>query len=195
MRQLTLTYGGECRGCGTALAAGAQGVYEKRVGVFCVPCAPTDPEQIRQLRQEAADRKADRLETWAEKRRGAAEATLAHNREHYWSDWAFVTQPGPMPARARAIAQDDRALGSLRVAERMERRAAGLRNVRVAGDRERERQAQREANDERFGKGDRIFTALHGAGTIVSVHKKSYRVQWDRGYTCSCDKSWAESAR
>ena len=192
MRTLTLRYDGECRKCGAELKEGEEGVYERRVGVFCVGCPPTDPDEIREYRQEAGDRRADQYEEWAAKRRADATATLEHNREHYWSDWALVTQPGHIPLRSRLIAQDDRAHESLVTAERFDRKAESLRNVQVAGDTERRRQAKREANDDRFGKGDRIRTAMYGFGTIVSVHKKSFRVAWDSGHTCSVDKSWVE---
>lgn len=193
MRPLTLKYAGECRKCGQSLGVGSQAVYERRVGVFCVPCGPTDSEEIRAYRQEGADRKAERLEGWASKRREAATATLDGNRR-YWDDWAFVTQPGRIPQRSRVIAQDDRALESLQKAQSMERKAASLRDVRVAGDKERERQSEREVNDQRFSKGSRIHTAMYGPGVIVGVYKKSYRVAFDSGYTHSVDKSWAVPA-
>lgn len=194
MRTLTLKYQGDCVKCGATLEAGEQGGYEKRVGVFCVPCTPTDSEEIRSYRQAGADRKAEKYEEWAGKRRENAEAVLNPGKDHYSHDWAFITQPGRIVARERWNAKTDRALESLQVAQRMERKAESLREVRVTGDTERKRQAEREANDERFSKGSRIFTSLHGAGVIVSVHKKSYRVKNDRGYTCSVDKSWARPA-
>lgn len=70
--------------------------------------------------------KAERLRGWAAKRESAASATLATDREKYRGDWAFNTQPGHIPERARVIARTDRALESLDKAGKMERRAAGI---------------------------------------------------------------------
>jgi len=143
MRMLTLKYGGECRKCGADNKAGMDAVYEKRVGIFCPSCAPTDPEEIRALRQEAADRKADRYDGWAEKRKEKAAALLKPS-EHFRDDHAFNTQPGHIPMRARIIAQEERAFESLDKAREMEAKAGRLRHgVRVAGDAERRRQARR----------------------------------------------------
>lgn len=190
MRTLELRYAGECRKCSAVLAVGAQAVYEKRVGVFCAGCAPTDPEEIRALRQDAADRKAERLEGWAAKRRSEATATLKHN-ECYTTDHAFNTQPGHIPIRARVIAANDRALESLGVAEEHERKAASLRAnaARVKGDTERARQEQRDAIRPTLAKGLRVFTSLHGHGTVEKVNKKTATVAFERS-TWPVDLSW-----
>lgn len=69
--------------------------------------------------------RAERLREWAEKREERARATLA-SHEVYRGDHAFNFQPGHIPQRARVIAQEDRAYDSLRKADRMTQRAAGI---------------------------------------------------------------------
>lgn len=122
MREITVKYSGDCRKCGATLPVGERAIYERRVGLYCVGCAPTDTEEIRAIRQEAADRKADRLEEWAEKREKKASAVLSSHSE-IRHDWAFITQPGHIPFRARMIAADDRAYESLNVAKGFRARA------------------------------------------------------------------------
>lgn len=177
MRTLQLKYAGECRACGSTLPAGTAATYERRVGVFCPTCAPTDPEEIRNYRQEGADRKADRYGTWAAKRRERATATLDYNRKHYMSDIAFVTQPGHFPLRARVIRQDDRAYESLRTAERMQQKADNLRTVRVAGDAERARQGRREAVLGWLRVGMKVDTVVYGLGEVVKINRKTAKVR------------------
>lgn len=77
--------------------------------------------------RERLERKAERRREWAEKRTKKAEAVFAHN-EPYTSDHAFNTQPGHIPARARIIAQEDRAYESLAVAKHHESTAAGIQD-------------------------------------------------------------------
>ena len=62
---------------------------------------------------------------WADKRETRANQVFESNRP-ITSDWAFNTQPGHIPMRARIIAQEDRAFESLRKADDMRRRAAGI---------------------------------------------------------------------
>ncbi len=70
-------------------------------------------------------RKANRLRGWAAKRETDAAAVFKAG-EHYRGDHAFNTQPGHIPERARLIAREDRAHGSLAKADSMESRAAGI---------------------------------------------------------------------
>lgn len=70
-------------------------------------------------------RKADRLQEWADKRRTRASAVFAQG-EPMRSDWAFITQPGHIPERARLIAREDKAYASLQKASGMESRAEGI---------------------------------------------------------------------
>jgi hypothetical protein len=75
--------------------------------------------------RERKERRAERLEEWAAKRRRDASAVFKRN-EPYTNDIAFNTQPGHIPARARIIAAEDRAFHSLNKAESMESRAEGI---------------------------------------------------------------------
>jgi uncharacterized Zn finger protein (UPF0148 family) len=190
MRELITRYDGECKKCGAALAVGVTVMYEKSMGVFCPGCEPKDVEEIREYRTMKAEIKAARYEGWAEKREEKATAAL-NSYPSLRHDWAFITQPGHIPARARMNAADDRAHESLQVARGMRERASGiLNNVRVAGDAERNRQAKREALDRLIGKGSRVRDLCFGDGEVIGVYSKSYRIRFDRGYTYSLDKSY-----
>lgn len=69
--------------------------------------------------------RAERLREWADKRTARASADLASQPE-LRHDWAFITQPGRIPERARMNARDDRAFRSLDVADSMTSRAAEI---------------------------------------------------------------------
>ncbi len=193
MRPITVKYAGQCRKCGRDFEPGDPAIYEKRVGLFCVEHAPTDPEEIRAYRQEGADRKADRYEEWGQKRVEEANATLNHIRDRYRGDFAFNTQPGHIPERARVIQREDRAFESLTKGREMLGKAESLRRVQVAGDAERKRQAKREALDKVIAKGSRVLDFAFGAGTVVGVYSKSYRIKFDSsGSTYARDKSYVQ---
>ena len=192
MRTIILKYAGDCRKCGATLPAGNEAVYEKRVGVFCPACAPTDPEEIRAYRQEGADAKADRYEGWAAKRRDRANATFKSNAR-FTEDIAFNTQPGHIPLRARIIKQNDKAFESIETAQRFEEKAKSLRHVRVAGDAERRRQAVRDIIKPRLKVGMRIGTPMYGNGIIERINRKTVRVGKcgvSGTYSVNVDISW-----
>jgi hypothetical protein len=158
------------------------------VGIFCPQCAPTDSEEIRTYRQAGADRKADKLEGWAAKREAKAAQTFKHN-EPYTTDYAFNTQPGHIPLRARIIAQEDKAFESLNTAKGFRERAESLRHVRVAGDAAKADQILRDQLDTIIKKGSRVNDVCFGDGVVVGVFKKSYRVTFNKdGSTYSRDK-------
>jgi hypothetical protein len=69
--------------------------------------------------------KAERLRGWAAKREATATAQLESQPEMR-HDWAFITQPGHIPERARMNARDGRAYESLAKAESMASRADGI---------------------------------------------------------------------
>ena len=193
MRTITLKYNGDCQKCGATLAAGEQAIYERRVGVFCLECEPKDPEEVRAYRQAGADRKADKYDDWAAKRRARANATLAHN-ERYTGDIAFNTQPGHIPLRARVIKQNDKAFESLATAERFTEKAARLRHVRVAGDAERKRQRIREQVLTWLKVGASVDTAIYGRCVVKKINKKTAKITTRNGFSVNVDLSWLKPA-
>lgn len=76
-------------------------------------------------RRERLEAKLAKREEWAEGRRAKA-ATIHNNRPSYVHDWAFITQPGHIPARARDIRQQEKAFEHLDMAAHHESKAAGL---------------------------------------------------------------------
>jgi hypothetical protein len=76
-------------------------------------------------RRERLENKVEKRREWAESRKDKAAALLARN-EPFASDWAFITQPGHIPERARVIARQDRAFGHMKMAGHHASRAAGL---------------------------------------------------------------------
>ena len=175
MHQITVKYSSDCRKCGLPLNVEETAIHEKHVGLFCVDCAPTDPEEIRAYRQEAGDRRAEKYEEWAEKRENRANRQLNSNPE-VRHDWAFVTQPGHIPFRARMLKADERAFKSLEVAEGFRGKAESLHHVRVAGDAERKRQAKRDAIKPLLAVGMKVLTPIFGGGIIRKVNQKSVSV-------------------
>lgn len=87
-------------------------------------------------RRERLERRAERLRGWAAKREERAAAVFKAG-EPFRGDIAFNTQPGHIPERARINAREHRAFESMRKAEGMEGRAAGIEralNASVYGD-------------------------------------------------------------
>lgn len=75
--------------------------------------------------RERREARAARLREWAEKREQRAGAVFK-SHEQYRGDYAFNTQPGHIPERARVIRQEDRAFESLRKADSMNERAGSI---------------------------------------------------------------------
>lgn len=175
MRKITVKYEGQCEKCVATLAIGTEAVYERGIGIFCLACEPTDPEEIRAYRQKAADKKADKYQGWADARREKAAATLKHT-DRFTGDIAFNTQPGHIPFRARIIKQEDKAFENLSIARTFERKAQSLRHVRVAGDAERKRQKQRDYIKARLHIGMVVDTGMWGVGTILKINNKTATV-------------------
>jgi len=75
--------------------------------------------------RERREARAERLKEWAAKRETKAAAVFKAG-EHYRGDYAFNTQPGHIPERARLIAREHRACESLEKARSMSSRAAGI---------------------------------------------------------------------
>lgn len=75
--------------------------------------------------RERRQARAERLAGWGAKRTTDAAAALQAQPE-LRHDWAFITQPGHIPERARMIARDERAYESLNKGRAMLTRAAGI---------------------------------------------------------------------
>jgi len=75
--------------------------------------------------RERREARAERLREWAEKREQSAAAVLK-SHEKYRGDYAFNTQPGHIPERARVIRQEDAAFQSINKAASMDARAASI---------------------------------------------------------------------
>jgi hypothetical protein len=193
MRQITIRYEGDCRRCGKALEIGQQAFYEKSTGCFCVGCEPKDTEEIRHYRKLKAQKKAERLINKADRLEREAEQKMSVFNS-FRGDTAFMTQPGHIPGRDRIIKRYDKGHELLAEARQARDRAENVQKVRVAGDAERKRDRIRQAMDQRVQKGSRVYDFCFGDGTIVSVHKKSYRIKFDRsGSTWARDKSYVRA--
>ena len=176
MRQITVKYQGECGKCGEALEIGNMAMYERITGIFCGGCAPIDTEDIRAYRQEKADRKAERLERWAEKREQRANVQL-NSQPNLRHDWAFITQPGHIPARARMNKADERAFESLGVANQLRGRAGNIRNVRVKGDAARADALYRAEVDTWVKVGMVVHCGHYVDSEVLKVNKKTVTIK------------------
>ena len=120
--------------------------------------------------RERREARAGRLREWAEKRQHAAAAVFKQG-EHYRGDFAFNTQPGHIPERARLIAREDRAFESLNKADEMTSRAAGIERQLDGAiysdddnaiDQLRERIADLEATRDRFKAANAVYRKANG---------------------------------
>jgi len=117
--------------------------------------------------------RADRLIVWADAAEKKADA-LEANHNH---DWAFVSQPGHLPARARQIAQTDRAMELRRKAADFRSKAATLRQMasRNAGDAEAARSTKRDALST-VAPGDYV-ESVYGFRRVLKVNAKTFRLE------------------
>lgn len=166
----------------------SNGYYIEETEVDFDPFKPMTIDELRAYRQSKADRKAERLERWAESRERTADE-LDKQVKPFVSDWSFVTQPitnnsgGRSFARFREkiTAKIDRMFELCNEADELRERAESIRsNVIVKGDAERKRQATRDANDKIVKVGSRVFSYSFGDGEVVKVNKISYSVKIDR---------------
>ena len=130
--------------------------------------------------------RADRRLAWAEAAEAKAEALVAN----HCTDWAFVSQPGHMPARARQIAQTDRAMELRQQAAAHREKAASLNVLatRQKGDAEAARETVRAAFDS-VKPGDVVMTIFYGPREVVRVNKKTFSVRDSFGGTMTVDKA------
>lgn len=148
-------------------------------------------EELRAYRQARANQKADRVRSWGENKLRQAQE-LENSIPEYAHDYAFITQPGHIPARARINRKQDaifqlRKEGTAQIerAERIEKYGA-----RVKGDAERAREVMRIEQDKTIEKGSRVHDFCFGDGEVTRVNKKSYSIKFDSGGTYARDKTY-----
>lgn len=198
MRTITSKYSGDCARCGTGYEPGAPIMYEKATGCFCVGCEPTEPDDIRAFRQARIDTKNDRREEWAqarERRAGQAQArsdSLMQRDSSGRADWALVTQPGYIPQRAQANRAQERAWSEAAAAA--EHRAKKSGPAVVAGDRERKRQAHRDAVRDlvKARVGTTVRCHPYGEVKLLRVNQKSATVETPRGFKDRVCLTWID---
>lgn len=132
-----------------------------------------------------AARAARRLD-WANSAEAKADAMV----KNHCTDWAFVSQPGHLPARARQIAQTDRAMVLRQEAEQHRAKAASLEVLatRQKGDAEAARQAERDTRALKVG--DTARSIHYGPCVVLKVNAKSYRIRLPSGFETTQDKAW-----
>jgi hypothetical protein len=132
--------------------------------------------------------RAEKRQRQADKARATAEAMLADRN----TDWAFISQPGHIPARARELARSDRAFALLQAADQAEIKATNLRAMaaRRAGDAELQRQSDRDAAALKVG--DAARSVHYGPCTVVKVNAKSYRIRLASGSETTQDKVYVK---
>ena len=75
--------------------------------------------------RERLEAKVERREEWAEGRRAKA-AVVFREAEHFHGDYAFNTQPGHIPERARLIRREEHAFEDMKMADHHDSKADGL---------------------------------------------------------------------
>lgn len=117
-----------------------------------------------EAKQEA---RKERLENAAEKLEAKAGAVLNVGREHYSRDWAFVTQPGHIPARAQWIKKQERAFEDTRQAADLRAKAASVGRGGVSSD---DPEAVIKLR-EKLAKLEKKQDAMKRANAIIRKHK------------------------
>lgn len=172
-------------------------MYEKSMGIFCPGHEPTGTEDIRHFRTLKAEKRADQLIGKAERLEDKAEGRMKLFNS-LRGDWAFATQPGHIPIRERAIKGYDKGLELMGEASEARQKAEGVmrEKTRVKGDAERLYQAVRDRNDTLIGIGSKVFDPVFGHGTVVGVFKKSYKIDFGKGFKPSLrDKSYVRLSK
>lgn len=84
--------------------------------------------------EQKQDNRRDRIEAAAARLEAAAGAVLNVGPDHYSRDWAFITQPGHIPARARWLRKMERAFEQAATAKRLRERAASVGTAGISSD-------------------------------------------------------------
>lgn len=159
-------------------------------------------DETRAARQEKLDARVVRLRARAERLELDAQSKMAEF-ERNRQDIAWLTQPanpntGFGKQRQKIVDRYGVGLSMLAEARDLRERADRLerQGARVAGDRERQREAERQAQDTIIGKGSRVRDFAFGLGTVTRVNQKTYSVKFDAsGSTYARDKTYVTLAR
>ena len=84
--------------------------------------------------EQKQDNRRERIESAAAKLEAAAAAVLNVGRDHYSRDWAFITQPGYIPERARWLRKMERAFEQVEAAKRLRAKAASIGGAGISSD-------------------------------------------------------------
>ena len=117
--------------------------------------------------EQKQDNRRDRIEAAAARLEAPAGAVLNVGREHYSRDWAFITQPGHIPARARWLRKMERAFEQMATAKRLREKAASVGSAGISSD-------NPEAVDllrEKLAKLEREQDMMKRANAIIRKHK------------------------
>jgi hypothetical protein len=136
--------------------------------------------------------KSERRAAWAQAAETKAAAIFSAQPNR---DWAFMSQPGHIPARARDIAQTDRAVALLAKAAEHSAKAEQLARMAstTKGDAERARQIVRDGKT--FEAGQAVVSVHYGAATVLKVNAKSVRIRLASGFETTQDKSYLRAAQ
>lgn len=148
------------------------------------------------------DAKVAKLRARAARLRSEANGKMAEFN-HYRGDHAFMFQPNINSSRGRAFSNQRRrivdrytkGLEILREAEELEARADRLEKYGrpVKGDKAAQYQRIADKLDEVLDKGSRVYCALASSnGTIIRKNQKTYRVEFDRGFTWTVKKHFVK---
>ena len=137
--------------------------------------------------KQAWANKANRRQAWADAAQAKAEAILATRN----TDFAFISQPGHIPARAAEIARQEKAFELLNAAKAHREKASNLEAMasRNAGDAERAREEIRTATN--WAVGDLANSIHYGVREVVRVNKKTLTLKCAMG-NFTTDKAWCK---
>ena len=145
-------------------------------------------DEIREERQERADRKAVQLRRWAGSHRRKSEEYA--RRSDSISGMIPMGQPvlvghhserGHRRDLSRMHSYESKRFEHSDIADKYDRRADALeRGVAVKGDAERKRQKMREELDRVITVGTAVTNCWHGVGEVKRVNKKTYTILFEK---------------
>lgn len=157
-------------------------------------------EEIRAYRQAKLDRKIARLRKQASNMENVSNNLTSQFRE-LSQDIAWVTQPNINSSRGRAFRNSrekvlnkyDKGMRLSIEAEKIKEKANWMEGmgVRVKGDAQKKREAERMEQDKIIHIGTKIITFLNqSVGTVVKVNKNTYTVQFEQGRKYAVEKNF-----